>query len=76
MEKIYKVEFMEYTNVFKDTVSNQTKETVSNQIKEIKDKKYLMVGKEPFLVRESELDNYRAWGGGFRYIEFVGNIEL
>ena len=68
MEKIYKVEFMKYTNVLKDTVSNQAKE--------IKDKKYLRVGKEPFLVRESELDNYRAWGGGFRYIEFVGNIEF
>ena len=68
MEKIYKVEFMNYANVFKDTVSNQAKE--------IEDKKYLKVGKEPFLVRESELDNCRAWGGGFRYIEFVGNIEL
>ena len=68
MEKIYKVEFMNYANVFKDTVSNQAKE--------IEDKKYLKVGKEPFLVRESELDNYRAWSGGFRYIEFVGNIEL
>ena len=68
MEKIYKVDFMKYTNVFKDTVSNQAKE--------IEDKKYLKVGKEPFLVIESELDNYRAWGGGFRYIELVGNIEL
>ena len=68
MEKIYKVEFMEYTNVSKDAVSNQAKE--------IKDKKYLKVGKEPFLVRESELDNYRDWGGGFRYIEFVGNIDI
>ena len=68
MEKIYKVEFMKYTNVLKDTVSNQAKE--------IKDAKYLRVSKEPFLVRESELDNYRAWGGGFRYIKFVGNIEF
>ena len=68
MEKIYKVEFMNYANVFKDTVSNQAKE--------IEDKKYLRIGNEPFLVRESELDNYRAWGGGFRYIELVGNIEL
>ena len=67
MEKIYKVEFMNYANVFKDTVRNQAKE--------IEDKKYLKVGKEPFLVRESELDNYRAWGGGYRYIEFVGNIK-
>ena len=54
MEKIYKVEFMKYTNVFKDTVSNQAKE--------IKDEKFLRVGREPFLVRESELDNYRDWG--------------
>ena len=68
MEKIYKVDFMKYTNVFKDTVSNQAKE--------IKDEKYLRIGNEPFLVRESELDSYRAWGGGFRYIEFVGNIEF
>ena len=68
MEKIYKVKFMKYTNVSKDTVSNQAKE--------IKDEKFLRVGKEPFLVRESELDNYRVWGDGFRYIEFVGNIEL
>ena len=66
MEKIYKVDFMKYTNVFKDTVSNQAKE--------IKDEKYLRIGNEPFLVRESEFDNYRARGGGFRYIEFVGNI--
>lgn len=68
MEKIYKVEFMKYNSVLKDTVSNQAKE--------IKDKKYLKIGKEPFLVRESKLDSYRAWGGGFRYIEFVGNIDI
>ena len=68
MEKIYKVEFMNYTNVCKDTVSNQAKE--------LKDEKFIRVGKEPFLVRESELDNYRDWGDGFRYIEFVGNIDI
>ena len=68
MEKIYKVDFMKYTNVFKDTVSNQAKE--------IKDEKYLRIGNEPFLVRESELDKNRAWGGRFCYIDFVGNIEL
>lgn len=67
MEKIYKVEFIEYTNALRDTVCNQEKE--------VGDRKYLRVGKEPFLVRESELDKYRAWGGGFRYIEFVGNID-
>ena len=67
MEKVYKVEFMEYTNYMRDTVSNQKME--------IGNKKYLTVGKEPFLVKESELDKYRVWGNGFRYIEFVGNID-
>lgn len=68
MEKVYKVEFMEYTNCLRDTVNNQEKE--------IGDRKYLRIGREPFLVKESELNKYRAWGGGFRYIEFVGNIEI
>lgn len=67
MEKVYKVEFMEYTNCMRDTVSNQEME--------IGNRKYLTVGKEPFLVKESELDKYRAWGNGFRHIEFVGNID-
>lgn len=67
MEKIYKVEFMEYTNGLRDTISNQKRE--------IGDRKYITVGKEPFLVRESELDKYSAWGGGFRYVEFVGNLD-
>ena len=47
MEKIYKVEFMKYTNVVKDTVSNQAKE--------IKDEKFLRVGKEPFLEENQSL---------------------
>lgn len=68
MEKVYEVEFMEYTNSMRDTVCNKHKE--------IGDMKYITVGKEPFLVRESELEKYRAWGGGFRYIEFVGNIII
>lgn len=68
MEKIYKVEFMEYTNVLRNTVSNQKQE--------VADKKYLTVGKEPFLVKESELDKYSTWGGGFRNIEFVGNLYI
>ena len=66
MEKVYKVEFMEYTNFARDTVSNPQKE--------VGDGKYIIVGHEPFLVKESELEAYRAWGGGFRHIEFVGNI--
>lgn len=68
MEKVYEVEFMEYTNCMRDTVCNK--------YKEIGDMKYITVGKEPFLVRESELEKYMAWGGGFRIIRFVGNIVI
>lgn len=67
MEKVYSVEFMNYTNCMKDTVSNG--------VEEIKDIKYLKIGKEPFLVAESDLDKYREYGGGFRSITFVGNME-
>ena len=68
MEKVYEVEFMEYTNGLRDTVRNK--------YKEIGDMKYITVGEEPFLVRESELEKYMAWGGGFRIIRFVGNIVI
>lgn len=67
MEKVYEVEFMEYTNSMRDTVYNKYK---------IDDMKYITVGKEPFLIRESELEKYKAWGGGFRIIRFVGNIII
>ena len=68
MEKVYEVEFMEYTNCMRDTVCNR--------YKEICDMRYIIVGKEPFLVRESELEKYMAYGNGFRIIRFVGNIVV
>lgn len=66
MEKVYEVEFMQYTNCSRDTVCNNAES--------IKDSKYINVGKEPFLVRESELEKYREYGNGFRTVKFVGNI--
>lgn len=66
MEKVYAVEFMEYTNYSRDTVSNGERE--------IKNMEHINVGKEPFLVRESELEKYRKFGGGFRNVKFVGNM--
>lgn len=63
MEKIYKITFMEYNNVLRDTVANKDNTD------------YINVGSEPFLVRESELDTYMDYGGGFRSMVFVGNIE-
>lgn len=68
MEKIYEVEFMQYTNCMRDTVCNNAEN--------IKDSKYIRVGKEPFLIKESEFDKYKEYGGGFRIIKFVGNMEV
>lgn len=68
MEKVYEVEFMQYTNCMKDTVSDNNKE--------IGKTKYINVGKEPFLIKESDFDKYMKYGGGFRIVRFVGNIEI
>lgn len=62
MEKVYEVEFMQYTNCMRDTVWNK------------KTDKYLDVGKESFLIKESEFDKYKEYGNGFRIVKFVGNI--
>lgn len=68
MEKVYEVEFMKYTNCMNDTVSDGNTE--------IGKTKYINVGKEPFLIKESDFDKYMKYGGGFRIVRFVGNIEL
>jgi hypothetical protein len=67
MEKVYEVEFMNYTNSMRDTVSNNAEN--------IKDINYIHVGKESFLIRESEFEKYMQYGNGFRVIRFVGNIR-
>lgn len=68
MEKIYRVQFMQHTNHMRDTVSSKNKE--------IGDMKYIKIGNESFLVRESELEKYREYGDGYRSIEFVGNMII
>ena len=67
MEKVYEVEFIQYTNWLKDTVSNGGAK--------IGDIEYINVGKEPFLIKESEFDKYMKFGKGFRIVRFVGNME-
>ena len=67
MEKVYKVEFMEYTNYSRDTVCDESKKIGHGQ--------YLHVGKEPFLVKESDLEKYKNYGGGYRSVVFVGYLE-
>ena len=71
LEKVYKVTFMQYTNALKDTVSDW-----DGEYDTLGDSNYLEVGKEPFLLRECELQKYQKYGGGFRSIEFVGNIPI
>lgn len=66
MEKIYEVEFIEYTNCFKEAVSDGA---------DLGNVKYIHVNKEPFLIKESEFDKYMKFGKGFRIVKFVGNME-
>lgn len=66
MEKLYEIEFMRYTNCMRDTICNDAKD--------MKDTEYIHVGHEPFIVRESEIEKYKKWGGGFRVVRFVGNM--
>ena len=42
--------------------------------KELGKGQYLTVGREPFLIKESEFDKYMKYGNGFRVVRFVGNI--
>lgn len=67
MEKVYEVEFMQYTNCMNDTVSDGEKELGKG--------KYLHVGRKPFLIKESDFHKYMKYGDGFRIVRFVGNIE-
>ena len=68
VEKVYEVEFMQYTNCMRDTVCDEEKELGKGQ--------YLHVGKEPFLIKESDFPKYQKYGGGFRIVRFVRNIEV
>lgn len=68
VEKVYEVEFMQYTNCMNDTVSDGEKE--------IGKVTYIHVGREPFLIKESDFPKYQKFGGGFRIVRFVGNIEV
>lgn len=74
LEKIYAVEFMEYTDVLNTTVSNATNDVQA--FSDLANIEYITIGHEPFLVPERYLDIYRKYGKGFRSIHFVGNMEI
>ena len=69
-EKVYTVEFMGYTNITKNTVSTYYEGCDKATIE------YLDVSNGPFLIKESDLDKYKKFGGGYRDIHFVGYIEV
>ena len=73
-EKVYSVEFMNYTNCLRDTVSTEP-EKDENGVINFMGIEYLDV-KDGFLVRESELDKYRVFGGGYNSIHFVGYMDF
>lgn len=68
-EKVYAVEFMSYTNSMKNTVSDKSN-FKSGKVT------YLDVGVDPFLITESQMEFYSKFGGGFRSLNFVGNISV
>ena len=67
MEKVYSVEFLEYTNCLNDTVSDGNKD--------IGKTKYIHVGRH-FLVKESDIPKYQKFGKGYKSLIFVGEIEV
>lgn len=70
-EKVYAAEFRSYTNCLKDTVSDHDEaKGITNSTR------YLTVGFEPFLIKESDIPKYQCFGGGYRSLVFVGNMEV
>lgn len=61
MIKIYEVEFVQYTNASRNTVSKS-------------DGEYLAL-MTPFLITESEVEVMQEWGEGIRNLRFVGYLE-
>lgn len=68
--KIYSVVFRRYTNCSRDTISDRTEDSLSD----LTTSKYLDVGRDPFLIREDEIEKYRYWGCGIESLTFVGHM--
>lgn len=71
-EKIYSVTFRWYTNCLNDTVSDWD----GNSVELDPHTKYIDVGKDPCLVRESDLSYFQKFGGGFDTVKFVGVLHI
>lgn len=62
--KIYKVEFLEFTNCLRDTVTDS------------KNERYFEIPKSGFVIREDDIEYFKNIGGGFKRIECVGELVL
>lgn len=63
--KVYSVEFFNYTDCLKDTVSDA--ENIQ----------YLHIPREGcFLIPEYDLKKYAKFGGGYRTVEYVGCMYI
>ena len=60
-EKIYAIEFMEYTNWERICVYNEKTDSY-----------IYLSNKGPLLVRESDLPKYQDYGNGIKSIDYVG----
>lgn len=64
--RLYHVTFNSYSNVMRDTVSNNHGFESS----------YIKIPKTGLIVREDELDVYREYGNGFESIKIVGEMYI
>ena len=64
MIKLYRVEFIEYNNHMYDSIScSKWNTTIS-----LSEPKYL-------IIKESDIDYYRNFGGGIKSMDFIGYME-
>ena len=69
LEKVYSVEFMDYTDSLKDHVCDYS--TIQHQYPDM-----LKVTRDPFLIKESDLMKFNKFGNGYRNIKLVGVMYI
>ena len=64
MKKVYRVEFMKYTDYGKTRVASNTQAL-----------DYIDTYKGDLLIFEDEIERYQGYGGGIKSLNFVGYIQ-
>ena len=68
-ELLYEVKFNRYTNCIEDTVSDW--DGVGDVFGA---KVHYISTPTPFIIKESDIDYYRKFGGGFKSLRFAGYL--